>query len=506
MPSERFNFLDQRPLFREDLNRAEKSRSNQRRMEVQKSAPQKAAEEADTPEMTSRLSNLRPKAETRSKVVSRLADNLMNPQTDTRLQNESVVPDADWYPRVHSSPIHQIAERTGIHPERVATASAAMSPQNDPTSERAAASTIAEAESRNQQFHISQQFKEVLPDRSPVQEISPGSVGFSEMTPEQIRDASKAEHRDSGIVQADVDLKGLAKAGTNKVAGVRGIRGASLTELAPPSSAPKVHTYGRHSYSFGVPHKTDTGKGSNFSPTDNTVAEEIRFRATHAATQMPGQLTIPVNDMHDDHIEMTKDLHDHLTSRGAPVRGQQIGKSVRVRDLHPAAVLAMSHPDVSQVHEDGDRMQRLAKVSSNLPTVMDSWANADVHGYATQDPKAAKPTGSNTAGYWGTKSLADGSPIVSEKDPRVTAAGLQHAEYDSLYRDAAKKVTDTMGMDVDYPSTAAQAGRWTELRRGAGADSQFNASKRQEAKSAKSPKKDKIKGQQEMKFPGWEPQ
>jgi hypothetical protein len=473
---------------------------NKRRTEVQRAAPAGAAAEAKTPEMAGRLSNLKPRSEPRSKVVSRLAENLMNPRPDTRLQNENIWPDADWYPRVHSSPIHKIAERTGVHPERVATSSAAMSPQNEPSSERAAASAIAEAESRNQQFHISQQFKDALPEHSPVQAIPPGSIGFSEMTPEQIRDASKAEHRDSGIVQAEVDLKGLAKAGTNKVAGVRGIRGASLTELAPPSSAPKVHTYGRHSYSFGVPHKTDTGRGSTFSSTDNSVAEEVRFRATHAATQIPGQMTIPVNDMHDDHIEMTKELHDHLTSRGAPIRGQQIGTTVRVRDLHPAAVLAMSHPDVSQVHEDGDRMQRLAKVSSNLPTVIDSWANADVHGYATQDPKAAKPTGSNTAGYWGTKSLADGSPIVEDKDPRVTAAGLQHAEYDSLYRSAARQVTETMGMDIDYPSTAAQAGRWTELRRSAGADAQFNASRRQEEGSAKNGR-DKIKGQQEMKFP-----
>jgi hypothetical protein len=506
MPSKRFDFLDQRPLFREDMNRAEQSRMNKRRMEVQRAAPSVAADEAKTPQMKERLSNLRPKAETRSQVVSRLADNLMNPKADLRLNDESMLPDADWYARVHSVPIHRIAEETGVHPERVATSSAAMSPQNDPTSERAAARAIAQAESRNEQFHISQQFKDVLPSRSPVQEIPVGSVGFSEMTPEQIRDASKAEHRDSGIVQADVDLKGLAKAGPNKVAGVRGMRGESMTELAPPSSAPKVHTYGRHSYSFGVPHKTDSGKGSTFSPTDNTVAEEIRFRAKHAATQIPGQTTIAVNDMYDDHVEMTKELHDHLTSRGAPVRGQQIGSRVRVRDLHPAAVLTMSHPDVSDVHQDGDRMQRLAKVSSNLPAVIDSWANADMHGYAEQDPKAAKPTGSNRAGYWSSKSLSDGTNIVDDADPRVTSAGLQHAEYDSLYRAAARKITEDMDMDIDYPSTAAQAGAWTGLRRSAGADPQFNASKRQEEKSAKSPKNDKIKGQQEMKFPGWKPQ
>lgn len=481
---------------------------NKRRMEVQRAAPSIAAEEAKTPEMTARLSNLRPRGETRSKVVSRLADNLMNPDADMRLSNESTLPDADWYARVHSVPIHRIAEETGVHPERVATSSAAMSPQNDPASERSAARAIAQAESRNEQFHISQQFKDTLPTTSSVQELPEGSVGFTQMTPEQIRDASKAEYRNSGAIQAEVDLKGLAKAGTNKVAGVRGMRGESMTELAPPSSAPKVHTYGRHSYSFGVPHKSDSGQGSSFSESDNTVAEEIRFRAKHAATEIPGQTTLEVNDMHDDHVEMTKELHDHLTSRGAPVRGQQVGTRVRVRDLHPAAVLAMSHPDVSSVHEDGDRIQRLAKVSSNLPTVMDSWANADVHGYGEQDPKAAKPTGSNTAGYWGNKSMADGTSIADDADPRVTAAGLQHAEYDSLYRGAAKKVTEDMGMDIDYPSTAAQAGLWTSRRRSAGADSAFNAQVREAAAARESESKNnaKSKGQAKMNFPGWTPQ
>lgn len=468
-------------------------------MEVQRAAPGVAAGEAKTSEMTERLSGLRTRSESRSQVVSRLSGRLMNPSNDLRLPHESTLPDADWYPRVHSSPLHAIAEQTGIHPERVATASGAMSPQNNPASERAAAFALASAESNNHKFHISHQLKDALPSKSPVQELPVGSVGFKDMSPEQIRDASGAEHRNAGRVTAEADLKGIAKAGTNKVAGVQGIRGASLTELAPPSSAPKVHTYGNHSYTFGVPHKDDSGTGSRFSESDNTVAEEIRFRATHAATQIPGQTTLAVNDMHDDHIEMTKELHDHLTDRGALVRGKSIGTHVRVRDLHPAAVLALSHPSVSEVHADGDRIQRLAKVSSNLPTVMDSWANADVHGYEKQDPKAAKPTGSNSAGYWGTKTLSDGTPIVEDKDPRVTPAGLQHAEYDSLFRGAAQKVTKDMGMDIDYPSTAAQAGLWTHIRRGAGADSEFNVQR----KSSKSQQFEKISGQKRLHFREW---
>lgn len=496
--AERFDFIEKRPLFREDLNRQERARSNQRRMEVQRAAPAVAASEAKDPEVAQRLSQVKPRSETRGQVVSRLAEGLMNPDEGSRLKGEAVVPDADWYPRVHSRPIHSIADRTGVHPERVATASGAMSPQNDPASERAAASAIAEAESRNHTFTISRQLKDTLPDTSPVQELPTARVGFREMSPEQIRDASAAHLRDSGIVQSEADLKGLAKAGTNKVAGVRGMRGASRTELAPPASAPKVHTYTHHSYTFGVPHSTDRPEGTRFSESDNTVAEEIRFRAKHAATQIPGQGTLPVNDMHDDHIEMTKDLHDYLTTSGAPVRGRSIGTQVRVRDLHPAAVLALSHPNVSQVHDDGDRIQRLAKVSSNLPTVMDSWANADVHGYGTQDPRAAKPTGSNTAGYWGTKSLADKTPILSDEEARITGAGLQHAEYDSLFRDAAKTVTKKMGMDVDYPSTAAQAGLWTMRRRQAGADAAFNQARKADEKQSAAERKagsSQVKGQ-----------
>jgi hypothetical protein len=112
---------------------------------------------------------------------------------------------------------------------------------------------------------------------------------------------------------------------------------------------------------------------------------------------------------------------------------------------------------------------------------MDSHANGSVHGYGGL---SSKPTGSEKAGYWQRKSLADGTPIMDSKDGRITPAGLQHAEYDSLFRDTAKNIVRTTGMDMDYPSTAVQAGIWTLDRREGQDDATFNQVRRDQAKAA----------------------
>lgn len=495
----RFDFLDKRPLYREDLTPAERRRSDQKRKEVVAAAPAVAATEAKTPEMRELLQGLRPRREGRDAVVRRLAGTLMNPPAEVRTESGLAVPDADWYPRVHAAPLRRTAAVTGLDPEVVATASGSMSPQNDPRSERIAARAIAEATASNAPTQISRQLKDVVSQatqgRSPVADLPDGTAKFNDLDPEHIRDLTSKQVRDSGVLDSQVS-SGIAKAGTNKVAGVRGMRGASLAELAPPSSAPKVHTYSHHGFTFGVPHEEDAGTYARevHSPVvgpeeqqdadgnydegrfDPFIAQEIRFRAQHAATQIPGQTTLDTHGLNDDHIEVTKSLHDYLTSRGAPVRGSDIGRNVRVRDMHPAAVLALSHPDVSEHHEDGERIQKLAKLSSNLPTVMDSHANGSVTGYAGE---AAKPAGSNSAGYWGTKTLADETPIMDSRDARVTPAGLQHAEYDSLFRGAAKHITKAMDMDMDYPSTAVQAGTWTIDRALGGHDAEFNKRQRE---------------------------
>lgn len=528
----RFDFIEKRPLFREDLNEDEKNRMDKRRQEVAASAPAVAAKEVKDKKLAGELAKVKPKRESRKAVTGRIADTLMNPDPELRLPGEPVVPNADWYPRIHGGPLRKIAEDTGLPHERVATASGVMSPQNNPADERVATRAFAEAESRNSTLRVSQQLANYMPKSSRIREQGAGEYGFAELEPDEIRRVATAKNRDSGHVTSEADLKGMAKAGTNKVSGVRGLRGASVSELAPPGSAPKVHTYTQHGYAFGTLHESSDrpGGGSKFDPNDNFIAEEVRFRAAHAATQIPGQTNLDVHGLNDDTIHMTKELYDHLTSKGATVRGNLIGRPVRVRDLHPSAVFALSHPDVSAVHADGDRIQKLAKLSSNLPTVMDSWANGVVHGYGTISATLSKPTGSNKAGYWMGKSLADGSDILDTRDGRVSAAALQHADYDSLHRDAAKEITSRMSVyteppkkatlgkgatseerrarkaevaeatkkasaarkdaaptSMDYPSTAVQAGSWVLERRGAGKDADFNRAKKSMTVTTSSP-------------------
>lgn len=492
----RFDFLDDRMLFREDLTPAERKRSDQMRRETQKAAPAIALTESKDEATRQVLATTRPHVESRGRVINRITDSLLHPDRELAMPGESTIPGADWYPRVHAARLRGISNETGVEHETVATSSGVMSPQNSPENERAAARSLADAQGRNAVLGITPAVKEVTEASmgvnkktgqrkpTPVSDLPTGNVPFREMSPEQVRDVTSKAVRDAGVLGTTMNLSGVARAGTNKVNGVRGIRGENVNELAPPNSAPKVATYTRHGYTFGVPHSEDAARGYGEGPAapedrepkfggseDPFIAEEIRFRAKHAATQMKGQTTLDVWGLNDDSIEMTKGLHDYLTSKGAPVRGRSIGQQVRVRDLHPAAVLAMSHPDVSDYHPDGERLQKLAKVSSNLPTVVDSHANGTIHGY---EGLAAKPTGSNTAGYWQKKSLADGTDIMDSSDGRVTTAGLQHAEYDSIFRGVAKNITEKMDMDMDYPSTAVQAGVWTADRRKGGDDPAYN--------------------------------
>ena len=496
----RFDFLGDRALSREDLTPEERRRSDKMRRETQKAAPGIAIGESKDAATKEALAAVKPRSESRPATVRRLAEGLTNPNPDLRLPGEAVIPDADWYPRVHAARLRGISVETGLDPRAVATSSGVMSPLNSPDNERTAVRAIAEAHSRGAQFKITPEVKEVA--ASPrVSELPEGSAKFTELSPADIRDLTSKAVRDSGVLSTDLNLHGIAKAGTNKTSGVRGIRGEALNDIAPPSSAPKVNTYTQHGYNFGVPHGEDAASryGTTAVPEpekdaapkfggsgDPFIASEIRWRAAHAVEKASGQVhrdqtTLDVWGLNDDHVEMTKGLHDYLTSRGAPVRGRQVGTQVRVRDLHPAAVQALADPAVAEHHEDGERLQKLAKLSSNLPTVVDSHANGSIHGYGGL---ASKPTGSETAGYWQRKTLADGTPIMDSRDARVTAPAMQHAEYDSIMRDTAKHVVQQTGMDMDYPSTAVQAGTWTADRRLGNDDPKFNRAKDAQRKAA----------------------
>jgi len=137
-----------------------------------------------------------------------------------------------------------------------------------------------------------------------------------------------------------------------------------------------------------------------------------------------------------------------------------------MRDQHPAALMAMGHPSNPDA-----RTRSLALLSSNHPTVQDSWANAEVHNQpnvSVATTSVRKAGGSDQLGYRQTKTLNDGTNIVDVARPGaadVTPAGLQHADYDKITRMAAQHVTKTLDLPYDYPSTAAQAAPWTEQRR-----------------------------------------
>ena len=537
--------LSLRAVQMDDLTEPERKRQDRMRKETSLNAPLTAAaamEPDKNPNLRAKLMLAQPKAESRKQIVSRLSDQVMNPDQSLRLPGEQVVPGADWYPRVHGVPLRRISQHYEIDPETGANSSGSMSPQNSPENERAAFSAIAKAHSKNATSHITPDVLDLMPAGSPVRNLPVGPVKFRDMTPEQVRDLTQASVRDAtiptndgppqAVLQSEIDLKRIAKAGTNKVSGVLGVRGASNVELNPPASAPKVNTYTNHGFVFGVPHtesdhknetqstflpETETAppgrvkrgkyvplhpssdprladpEASDFGgPDDNSTAQELRFRSSWAATQIPGQTMMDQFGLHDDRFVMTKAIHDHVTGRGGTVRGKDIGRTVRMRDLHSSAVMALSHPSLSRATDDASRISQLTKVSSQLPPVIDTWAMAGIHNY---EGDLHKPAGVYQTG----KTLSDGTPILNSTNAAITEKGLQHAEYGASMRDAAKETADRMrsnparstrpvppvdpANDPDYPSTIVQGASWIENRRREDADPAFNKAEEERRKA-----------------------
>lgn len=532
-----------RPLFAEDLNPREDARLQQARNDHTASFTSRAAALRPPLAAATKQRGLSPKeratavsqlashdfvsghlrdfTETRESAAARIADQLTNPDEALRLRGETGVPGASWYVQ-HNADIHKAIQGTGVPFPHAAVASGSMSPLNSPNNEVRAVGGLARAHGENAKTDITPALAEQIRGVKAAAKHLPDDqvgrmVGFHEMHPAvisaitQIHNPAKGVHVDTGM-----DTSSIKRAGTNKVNGIRGLRGESNNAVNPPTQAPKVNTY--------------THNGEVFDSTDHAVADEIDFRAGDAINRRryhdlaakpsltphedaalrrlpsPDQYHMDFHGTADDTFTVKPEHHAAFDRFGVPAPE---GK-VAMRDLHPAQVMALSHPSNPDQHT-----RRLALLSSQMPTVQDSWANAVIHdqpNVSKGSTNVFKNAGSDQLGYWQTKALKNGTeyrtnvtrdedgterrvrslhdsnmPILDKTRPGVAdvkPAALQHAEHDKVTRMAAAHVRDSLQLPYDYPSTIAQAGPWVRVRRNApGKDPEFEQGRAHEIDS-----------------------
>ena len=137
---------------------------------------------------------------------------------------------ADWY-QGHGRELAKIAEVTGTDTRDLVVGSSSMSPQNEPSQERAAATAIAYGQhgQGDRSLTLSKlpkgADKATLKSHAMAMEdlnMGPGETrNFSDFSPDQV--AHLARHRDH--LSGNVDLKSIAKGGTEVASGTEAIRG-----------------------------------------------------------------------------------------------------------------------------------------------------------------------------------------------------------------------------------------------------------------------------------------
>jgi len=152
----------------------------------------------------------------------------------------------DWY-QSHGGELAKVAEVTGADTRQTVVGSTSMSPQNDPVSERAAATAISYGQHGrgDRSLTMAKLPKNADPDvrKSHGQamedlDMAPGqNRNFSDFTPKQV--AMLARHRDH--LTGNVDLGGIAKGGTEVATGTEMIRGQKTQADQGPTG--KVPTY-----------------------------------------------------------------------------------------------------------------------------------------------------------------------------------------------------------------------------------------------------------------------
>jgi hypothetical protein len=497
-----------RALYSEDLSDGELGRLERKHQEWQSGLPDRMSGRTDQKPTKKSKSVARavagnyhapgitvggaPSGETYEQSAGRVLRTGAEDNASTRMPGEGAA-GSGWYYGQNRAYRGGINTNDADFVDRVITGGSAMSPLNDPDMERSSAIEIANAHAEGRTVQMSQQVAGWVNRQKGTSGLVPKSqtstpVPISDLHPEVVSSLSRSERRKLMPAfdrKSSVDFATVAKGGVNVAKGVSGIRGdKGVEDLSPALSAPKVNTYTHNNLDFQAARSGD---------------EEHYKALVDEAAGGPAPTRQRAN-----RFELTDGLVEHALARHGKgsaefdpndraVRELELnrGRAVNMDLMHPANVAALGDRGVRETRPD---VQHAALTSANHPTVGDSWVNAAIagqpqatvlpEGYFTKKKRAGGPlnpmsafkeAGSESVGYWNSKTLESGEPILSVKDGRVGPSALLHTNQDHILRQAAHRSPEVLGTSTPTPSVGVQESlAWTAPRRVAGKDPAYN--------------------------------
>ena len=379
---------------------------------------------------------------------------------------------ADWY-QGHGGELRKIAEITGTDPRALVVGSSSMSPQNEPSQERAAATAIGYAQHGAGDRSLTMaKLPKGADDKTrkshgkALEELgmrAGETRSFSDFTPDQV--AHLARHRDH--LSGNVDLKAIAKGGTEVATGTEMIRGEKGQEDFGETG--KVPTY---------THQNLLGAGLSSLGEDAPDANDVSEFNRRVHESIPGnQPYFEQPTLFGEGYEADPYGKAHVTT-GILNPGHQPEAPLR-----PSVAAEQFFPEQSSEY---NRKADAGEVKLHEGTsAQDTWAMAQSLalprgvegakiGESARSPQLlAKALGSDpTAVKIGGGDVFMPTPTGERK---LAPSEAQHAVFNEVNNRAAVVVTDrarAAGRNVGagVPAVAVQAASWTSYRMDMGKD------------------------------------
>lgn len=390
-----------------------------------------------------------------------------------RLPGEGVAPRPTWYFEQNDEYVKRSGDPSNwAHNKAAITGGGSMSPLNSPENEVASGSEMGRAKAAGTEIVIPEDLAKDIGGLRPDQIGTP--IKYADQDYNVVKGLSDADRRAKPefagyYADSPVDHFQVARGGASIDKGVRGVfKGESNASLNPALEAPKVHTY------------VDNLLNHRASPevqAEYAQASDAAVYATPDSSRTGTRATrVRLEDDVVDHVlrERFGKGTDSFNPEDRAVwqLEQNRGRRINTDNMHPAAVSGLASESLREAgkHSTVDA----ALLSSNMPTVQDTWQMA----FATNAPEGEtsdganirKMLGSDELGYYNSKTFDDGTPVLNSDDGRIGPKAIQHATLDAITRASARS--------VDMPSVALQSSQWTVGRRKAERDAQFNEHKR----------------------------
>lgn len=357
-----------------------------------------------------------------------------------REEGAPVIRGAGWYYKHHGD-IAAAAKEHGFHPEVAITATTALSPNNDPETEKRAGRAIMDIVSNQRKHHVVMTPelhraastvvdrmqgppipKHMIGKRISLHRLDSTHIGAIGSVARQVRDAGHP-------IQSSADFHAVGATRLSDEVGqaVRVLRGEVDHHTAiDPHSSPKVWSY----------------REATLAAKPNSLEHLEYMSRLHDFTHPSDQLTMDLTGLQHSTQGMLSPEHDtaedtwmqSISTRQTPENTRNLRTGIRGRG------------------------QSVAKTVGTDPHL----AGADAM----------------------RKQSASGKTVAS--DPNITATGLTHAFNNKATRSAAGRLTIPVPGEPDaphrpMPAVAIQEGTWTEQRIQADKDAEYRAEREEAA-------------------------